>query len=495
MANIFLLANVATLLTANVATTTDFSTVIKHATQEEQIVLKENKIDTWEKYETYVQEQNSTMAKSSGAFKENITNCEEYLNLHYPQYIWWQNSWDSALTSDVSGFIPRDVGGNSLKVGNPYWEEERTEVIILAGVDDKTDYGGCGPIAGLGIFDYLAKYIGYTELIEDSDDPKQRVQLAAELFKNTHYSVFGNIGASKVWPWDYTGGFDTVKKNHGLQGSIVSKHVTNLLGLSGDGKKNLETLKENIKLGMPVTVYTDDVGDSDFSGHYSNIYGYETWFGIPKTEGETIEKVFLKGWPNFGENEVLYCDADILNTAFSGIVTYKQNFKNQYMINASDFAKDFVNASGKGQYFFYPVSKAVTLSSGTEVMTERLRCSYIEDKYLVLSPNRINAGTAYLDITFPHPVNRVTFDAAQWSENEYTTHETLNMQYYDSNGWNNHVTIDVSDLSKNKENPDSFVVVFPRKTTRIRFYSTIINATADRNKGRVVLENINVEYD
>lgn len=79
------------------------------------------------------------------------------------------------------------------------------------------------------------------------------------------------------------------------------------------------------------------------------------------------------------------------------LITYNINYANSYTIRVSDFAEEFVNSDGGGQYFFYNKEASVTTANGRTLQTNRKRCSYIENQYLVLSPNRENAGEAYLE--------------------------------------------------------------------------------------------------
>ena len=56
--------------------------------------------------------------------------------------------------------------------------------------------------------------------------------------------------------------------------------------------------------------------------------------------------------------------------------------------------------------FFYEKTKPVTLAS-EEFNTTRLRCGYIEEEYIVLSPRRKDAGNAYLIYSFNNNITQM----------------------------------------------------------------------------------------
>lgn len=102
-------------------------------------------------------------------------------------------------------------------------------------------------------------------------------------------------------------------------------------------------------------------------------------------------KTFIKARLNWGRGTEYFCDADILNCGQLGIITYNINYSNVYTFNDYDFADEFTNDAGGGQYFFDSIHTPVSLSNGKIIQTTRLRTSYNENEYLVLSPNRKKA--------------------------------------------------------------------------------------------------------
>lgn len=420
---------------------------------------------------------------------KEITDIATHLATYYPGYTWVKDASNSGTTADVSNAIPIEMKSDDFP------QEEIYQGVINAGLADKTNYGGCGPIAALGILDYFARYLGYDEIIADPTDSEQRIALSTEYFENVTFSIFSTEAkGTLVWPWETASAFNEVIANCGLQGVITAKDTWSLF--AGEHPQYWRAIVEDIDEGIPVTMFTGKAsGEGKFSEHYTNIYGYETWTGINPSTGVRMTKRFVQARLNFRMgSKIYYCDADIFNCGQVGIIRYSVDYANSYSFYASDFANTFVNSSGGGQYFFYDIQQPVTLSNGITLSTNRLRTSYIENKYLVLSPNRANAGTAYLDMEFPHDVTRLTFDAAMWSSLEGAIYEDFVIQYYD-NGWVDHIEIDPYRLSASKTSPDSFTVLFPKGSERVRFYATHKYPTITRNKGRICLDNFNVEYN
>lgn len=494
MTNLLVLLHLISLVSSN--STIEFSELVNHGTSNDISFANENSIADWDDYEEYMvmqmEQSNNTLKKrkgdgSDGSVSDSITNVEDYFNDNYSDFNWIRDEEQCGLTSDVSNHIP-------IEMQSPIFPTSDIDsAIIAAGVENETSYGGCGPIASLGIMDYFARYLGYDEIINDPTDSDKRVILASEVLSHTNFSIFGGTNNTLVWPWDYSSCFNTVMSNHGLSNIISASDQWTLFG--GQQTNYWDQIKENIDDGLPVTLFTGMAcGDGDFSQHYTNIYGYETWIGIPDDGGERLTKTFIKARLNWGRSSEYYCDADILNCGQLGIITYDVNYSNTYSFYDHDFAEEFVNDAGGGQYFFYTISEPVSLSNGKTLQTTRLRTSYIENEYLVLSPKRQDAGTAYLDITFPNAVSKLSFTASMWSGLEGAINENFKVQYYDG-GWQNHISIDPYDLSTLKDYPDSFQLLFPKDTSRIRFYATCSNPSGDRNKGRICLDNFMVKYN
>ena len=168
-----------------------------------------------------------------------------------------------------------------------------------------------------------------------------------------------------------------------------------------------------------------------------------------------------------------------------------------YSANADDFSS-FVNASGGGQYFFYEVSENIVLDEGLKIDTLRLRSSYIENEYLVLSAFRANAGTAFLELNFDEKIKSIGFDIGLWSSIEQITssNSTVLLQYKDYNGnWVNIIDFMKVGMYKSKTDLENYYIPLERyDSSSLRFIVTANNPSGDRNKGRVVLDNFEFNF-
>lgn len=487
MGNLALFANlIASLSSSNVS----FSEVSSQWMEEDIAIVQENDIDSWDDYYEYVIEKSSSKGDGDGSQSEAIVDVPAHLAEAYSDYNWIIDEDNSVLTSDVSAAIPIEMGGNGL-----FPRSDIQAAIDVAGVRDKTDYGGCGPIALMGIIDYFSRYLGYDEFIEDPTDSEERIALAAEVLSRLRRSMYGDAYNTFVSPDALQSCFRLISDDRGLYNIHPSITYTPFGGI-GDAIR--WELKNSIDKGMPVTLYAGLFsGDGEFAKHYTNVYGYETWIGVSKSDkSDKIEKMFLKARLNWGRSQEYYCDAVILNDAQAGIMRYEIKYENEISFGASDFAQEFVNDSGGGQYFFDRKLTDVYLDFCKKTVScERLRASYIENQYLVLSPKRAGAGEAYVDIFFERAVQFWSLDISMWGGLEDAAHETFEVQYFCGDDWKHHLWIDLSELSTIKEYPDHFRFLFPKKAQAIKFIAISENPSGSRNRGRVVLDNFNVSYD
>ena len=460
------------------------------------LTLNENEID--------LQEPLKNVGNGDGADGDSVSKAissssfKGWLDKNYPDFStscggkWTLNYSESGKTADVTNAIPLNV--NEIGSGLPFNQEEIKKAIKKANVENKTSYGGCGPIALMGILDYFARYIGFD--IYNPNDSSSRIDVATKIFNNTDFSILGNKDNTFIWPEDVVDAFnDTVEE---LNCDYLRAESEFRYLFPGYKEEFLENIKKSIKNGIPVTLATGfRCGDGDFAEHYANVYGYETWNGISK-DGQTKTKTFLKARLNLNskKNDEYYCDADILDCAQVGIITY--SFDKTYLLKANDFSS-FVNSSGQGQYFFGPTAKSqdIKLSNGILIKTERIRTSFIESQYLVLSPNRENAGTATLVMSFPHYINRLSFSASMWGKTEGSFYESLCFDYGingDMGVFVRPLIIQCTTLSTSKYAPDYFTIDFPTKVKSIRFFACHSAPSGDRNKGRICLDNIEINF-
>ena len=348
----------------------------------------------------------------------------------------------------------------------------------------------------MGVLDYFARYLGYTSIMNDATNSDNRIALAYHVFMNTdtyQWGLFsGGDKSTFTDPDDYVKGFNTLMKDYyHLDKQIKAVHTG---GVFVSKSSKINKIKQAIDKGYPATIYVGMGGDGTLGNHYVNAYEYEVWTGIDRN-GNTLTKTIFNVRLNFGydESDSFHMDADLLDAKLSGAICYDVIYDNQ-LIRPSDFANDFVNANGQGQYYFYEKKADITTANGFKFGTARLRCGYIENEYLVLSATREGAGKAYLEMNFNVEIKAINFDICLWSSREGYLHY-IKLYYRDETGvWQECYNIDPVSTIKLKQYPDNHYVSFPTGTTGIKFEVSAGTATSETNKGRVVLGDMNLFY-
>ncbi len=172
------------------------------------------------------------------------------------------------------------------------------------------------------------------------------------------------------------------------------------------------------------------------------------------------------------------------------------NYKQEQLIRPSDFASKFVNSENKGQYFFETKTSEIILDNGFSFNTTRLRCSYILDKYLVLSANRENAGKAFIEYNFNKIVKEISINLSLWSPWEHLYNRESKIIVEKKNSWGEWETIqniNVFELSFVKSLSDLFIFKdIYSKDIRITVLKN--NPFGNRNTGRVVIGDMIVKH-
>ena len=208
MTNLLIFANLIPLLMSNQQST--FPELLNKTSDSEIQMAESNSISDWNEYYSYLnskEAKNNSKGKNnggSGSVSDSITNVSEYLNNTYNEYYWIKDNVNSGLTSDVSNNIPIEMQSPDFP------ESDISSAIQIANVGNYTSYGGCGPIAAMGVLDYFARYLGYNEIISDPTNSDKRIILATEVLTRTHFSIFGGVDNTLVWPWDYRSCFNSV---------------------------------------------------------------------------------------------------------------------------------------------------------------------------------------------------------------------------------------------------------------------------------------------
>ena len=148
----------------------------------------------------------------------------------------------------------------------------------------------------------------------------------------------------------------------------------------------------------------------------------------------------------------------------------------------------------------YCWSEIQTLHSIYDVSftTKRLRCGYIHNEFVNLSPRRNNAGVAYLEFVFNVPIYKIEVNISFWGSNENTSsnNATGYIQYLGPDGYFINVIDLYNDinLSRDRTNQDHLYLTFPEETSVFRFYTTA-QAIGNSNLGRISIGELTVFGD
>jgi hypothetical protein len=408
------------------------------------------------------------------------------------------------------------------------WSDYIQTAKNLAGLDQ--NYIGCGPLALVSQYEYFARSAGYTTLATDPDFAYDRIMLAAEIFEEVPTipadSILGQIfgvdpnAGTFTLPSSFIYGARQVLQNHYLaipkigiddegeeytyydSDSQIVVYGDTLPSLNSFSVK-INNIKDSIDNGMPVVWWT--FGDAgDYSDHYMNIYAYETWLGTD-AYGNTTTHLMFKLRFNWDDSLTIYMDSDLLNAVNGGFIFFEETHE-KALFNPDDYGYEC-------QYFFYEIEKYVTSSVGNKTFyTNRLRTgyvnhydptnTYVDAQYLVLSAKRTGAGIAFLEYAYNEPIEWVYFDARWWSSDEGISIYSGEALFQYKNASGNWVTaIDLQRdipypyLSTLEDYPTKLQYRFDEPVYEFRFYVESFYPTGDRNKGRLVVGELNVFFE
>lgn len=169
--------------------------------------------------------------------------------------------------------------------------------------------------------------------------------------------------------------------------------------------------------------------------------------------------------------------------------------KIQIKPNEWGFEPQYFFTTNKGKQTSTPINE-----KGLTITHDRLRCGYIEDSYVVLSPRRENAGLAYLTMQFDRPVYSYMFGVALWSNSEWLnpSDSTAIVETMDRNGtWHEDMNFMVdlpNGFSIKTQQIDRFEIAHDDGIYGLRFVLTS-SAVGSRNKGRLCLDDLVLNTD
>lgn len=222
-------------------------------------------------------------------------------------------------------------------------------------------------------------------------------------------------------------------------------------------------------------------GNMGWSSGSNSHYNLDNYFNIQMSDYWALN--ISSELPKKRTNNYIYID----KTAY-----YSPGLDKLYnVIKPQDYGFDdaYVNES---------VEKSVTLSDTNEsFITNRFRCGFTQGEAINISTKRVSPGLAYLEYTFSKSISKIEIDLAWWSSNEKVN--SLNSNYrieylIDQDVYFASVDLWSIDLSKDRNNPTKVTVFFPSGVNTFRIYGLTNNPINDRNKGRLSIFDLVVEY-
>ena len=445
-----------------------------------------------EEIEETIYEQAPQIKKSSASKDESTLqiDVEKYLQTKYGIQNWYKEN--SNTTEKVLGIKPIEMKSSAFLGA-------RLDNAMIA-AEKKTTYPGCGPVAIIGMVDFFARCFGYNEISVNPDNSILQEEIAEEVLRNIYTWDVDTTNYGKQTmslPWDCANGFNEVMKNHHLENTIQAVDM----GFWGVSKyEKIKKIKEQVDKGLPVTLYTALAGDGALGNHYVNVYGYEDWHGKDQN-GRSITHTMLEIRSNWGKEPTIptYMDSNILDSFITGIIYYDVVYKYQSLPDM--LFMTFKNEHNQGQYFNEVVEHPLSIINPEETinfMTRRLRYSYIDQGYFVLSANRDNHDTAYLELEFEEDVRQVGLNLNLWSHKErFSSNTSLRLEYFDKteNVWKIGREINALLLPLKEEVSKTNLTLLPKDVNKIRIIVENKGITTDRNKGRIVIDSIDIYFD
>ena len=295
---------------------------------------------------------------------------------------------------------------------------------------------------------------------------------------------------------------DFIKKlyNLGYNQSDISK----LLSQYNIGVKQIDCVSENYYDVNPIYQWNNDYGSIYFDYNKFYIYFYSKSLDVIFTTNVTTNS-FIMGddeWKCILENDgdvyyviIVSKQVDYFDSGgyISQTFTFSKPVDYKYRIcikpNMWGFNQEYYFENNKWKQLSYPIE-----AKGLVIDNDRLRCGYIIDKYIVLSPRRKGAGEAYLTMTFSQVVYSYLINISLWGDNEKLNgnDSSINIEYMNLDGtW----ICDCDYLNEYKDNiskkPDynKIIKTHPEGIYGLRIVAKS-SAVGNDNKGRVCIGNI-----
>lgn len=238
----------------------------------------------------------------------------------------------------------------------------------------------------------------------------------------------------------------------------------------------LSFIDENGDEITKATFSAGSLNDISYKIHYS------MWSSIYSSEGDTFG-VYLAASNTYSlKNGEYYSKLFTFNKPASFSDNKCQIKPNEWGFPARYYFQNEIDRDESVRY-------STLHKDGLTITVDRLRCGYIENSYVNLSPRREDAGKAYFEMKFDKPVYSALYGICLWSGNEYLDGEAY-VKYLNASGeWVISQNLMEIKLKTRTNIPDRYSIYDMSGIYGMRFEATS-SSTGNRNKGRICIDDI-----
>lgn len=197
-------------------------------------------------------------------------------------------------------------------------------------------------------------------------------------------------------------------------------------------------------------------------------------------------------------NHILFCDCgyqkleEHKNYYDLELKKYTCEYCNhEFSINSNSINKEKYGYND--EYNVNPIDEYIIGNDGKAILTKRLRCAFINN-YLIMSAKSNDANQAYLEYDFDYQIIEFNYNIALWSNDEsLVKNSSITLEYY-NDGWKVKRTFNPKEMSVDKDNLIEYFDVFETGATKIRFIIRTNYVNNTKNRGRMVIGNIDYKY-
>ena len=272
-----------------------------------------------------------------------------------------------------------------------------------------------------------------------------------------------------------------------------------------------ETLIPNYSCSSGGVYYSFSAGGSTTAGEYATtVYGktkVTADYYMVASDTTEVQPVYIHNYNWFIDSLSISfgpigvgIDGGTMSDVMEGTTMTLKSYSSR--IEHNTYTLNPANWEFSDRYYFENegIKNSIIELNDFVIDTKRLRCGYIEEEYINLSPNRYGAGDAYLELNFNKPIYEFSTYVSFWSSSEFLysgNGDYAYIQYLDKNGnWQTFIDLLAEGLPTDRTQQKHFERDFIEGIYGIRFIAHKENPNTNRNKGRISIgETKFVTYD